>query len=420
MSGKTRKRSTGARPTNAASAAQVPVAPPAPSGQRRATDRLTTSRRSVAQPAPNRLPIYLALAALALLILIGAIFLPSFLGLGGPPPPATGTPGAVAAGGRISFVRTTEEGSKRDLFVMNADGSQQQQVTRDIIVQGSSNWSPDGKQLIVQATVNGFDRIVKIALGADNRPAETLQLTPDIEADSGLPVWSPDGSRIAFQSKGDGDNYQVFVMNADGNDKRRVSDGKGYAGQPAWSPDGKTLIYVSGEQGVQGANRDIFSVPVEGGTPTRITNLNSSLDRPQWSPDDTTLSAVQVMGERDVRLLVMNTDGSNLRTLTQGNVARGQRYSPSGAELTYYTISPEQGSDVYTIRVTDGITTNVTPSVGDDYVPAWSPDGKKLTWASTAGNEPHKIVVGNADGTDRRTLSQGDGDDYQPAWTLVK
>ena len=69
-------------------------------------------------------------------------------------------------------------------------------------------------------------------------------------------------------------------MDADGNNKRRLSDGSGYAGQPSWSPDGKTLVYVHGGKPDIGTPKELYVVPVAGSPTMRV-----ALDNPRGSLD---------------------------------------------------------------------------------------------------------------------------------------
>src|SRR4051812_45352886 len=217
MSSKTR------RARSARSASPAAVVLPQPN---------TGRSQSSAARRPGRLWLVGGLAV-ALLAIVGLSFFAQGLwSIGQTPVPASYSPE-----GRIAFVRQTAEG-KRDLFVVNPDGTHQEQVTRDIGIEGTNSWSPDGRRVMVQASVDGTSTVVRIDIGPDNKPSNAVQLTADKKADSAFPAWSPDGSLIAFQSKRDGGDHQVFVMNADGNNKRRLSDGKGYASQPVWSPDG--------------------------------------------------------------------------------------------------------------------------------------------------------------------------------------
>ena len=331
----------------------------------------------------------------------------------------TATTTTAKGPGRIAFVRSDPTTSVRNLFVVNADGTNQQQVTDGFDINGAPAWSPDGSSVLIQTDIERITTIVRVTVGPDNKLADSAQLTTDIKADSVSPIWSPDGTMIAFQSKRDGPLSQVFVMNADGSNKRRLSDGNGFAGQPSWSPDSKMVAYVSGEQQTAGAAREVFTIAVDGGTPTRITDTGGSFGNPIWSPDGESIACVQLVGDRDYKLLLMNVDGSNVRTLDEGQVIKAPAFSPAGDAIVYYTVS-NVGSDVTIYNIETERTTGVTKSQGDNYSPIWSPDGSRLAWASTPGNAPHKIVVGMRDGTDRLTVSSGEGDNSFPTWGVSK
>lgn len=336
-----------------------------------------------------------------------------------PTPSATITNEVARTQGRISFIRRSHDGKNRDIFVINADGTDQQQLTSGIFVEGTALWSPDGQRIIAQVSMNGVSTIARFAFGPDNKSTEQVLLTADIKADSAFPAWSPDGKMVAFQSKRDSDLSQVFVMDANGNNKLCVSDGNGFAGQPSWSPDGKSIAYAGGAQQVSGAKREIYVVPMTGGTPAQITKSGGSLTTPIWSPDGKQLICLQIVGERDYKILIMNADGSNLRTLFEGGAIAGASFSPSGDAVLFYNIG-DKGEAVHTVKVADGADTSITATGNGDYYPVWSPDGKQIAWASSADKQLHKIVAANADGTGRRIISTGEGDDYGTSWALLK
>ena len=335
--------------------------------------------------------------------------------------PTTGTVSNQAARtqGRISFIRRSADQKSRDIFVVNADGSGQNQLTKGVVIEGTAAWAPDGRRIIAQVSVNNISTIARFTVGDDNKSVEQVMLTADIKADSAFPAWSPDGKMVAFQSKRDGPLSQIFVMDADGNNKVRVSDGNGFAGQPSWSPDGTYIAYAGGAQQVSGAQREIYVVPASGGTPKQITNSGGSLITPVWSPDGSHLICLQVLGERDYKILIMGTDGTNLRTLFEGGAISGPSFSPSGDAVLFYNIS-EKGEAVHSAKVADGSDTSITATGSGDYYPVWSPDGTQIAWASSADKQLHKIVAANDDGSDRRIVSTGEGDDYGTSWALLK
>jgi hypothetical protein len=178
-------------------------------------------------------------------------------------------------GSRIAFARLLQPFFQTDIWLINADGTGQTQVTTtDSIFETYPTWSPDGSTI---AFSRGGD-IWKRHLGTG---VET-ELTTNPFHDS-WPTWSPDGSKIAFAATdrdddGSGNNfYELFTMNPDGTGLTRITNDEFRDLQPAWSPDGSTLVYTTIRLGTPA----IFTVEVAGGTPERLTPLS---ERDEWFP----------------------------------------------------------------------------------------------------------------------------------------
>src|SRR5215203_4964243 len=278
------------------------------------------SPRSVTPPPPppkegGSMLVVWGGAILATLVLafLAILFLPGIVGPNsGPTPTPTVMPvGSVTSvgptaietpidsanpQGRIAFVRSDESGL-RSLYVVNADGTNQQRVTDSIIVEGTIVWTPDGTSVIMQAGVDGVSRVVRVGVGPDNKMADSAQLTADVTGDSAFPALSPDGKMVAYQFKPKDGQFQIYVMNIDGSNKRMVSDRSGVASLPAWSPDSKSIAYVQGAEQTAGSVKEIWTTDVEAGTPQKITNTGVALTYPTWSPDGKFIASAEVVGE---------------------------------------------------------------------------------------------------------------------------
>jgi hypothetical protein len=103
------------------------------------------------------------------------------------------------------------------------------------------------------------------------------RLTNDSATDS-APNWSPDGSKIAFETNRDG-NFEVYVMNADGSGLLNLTSNSASDRQPSWSPDGTQIAFQSNRDG----NFEIYKMDADGGWPTRLTNSPGADVNPDWA-----------------------------------------------------------------------------------------------------------------------------------------
>jgi Tol biopolymer transport system component len=219
------------------------------------------------------------------------------------------------------------DGRSSEIYVMNADGSEQRMLTRIAAQLGDSvdlAWSPLGNKIAFVSRRDGsLELYVMNADGTGQR-----RLTRNTVRDSN-PVWSPDGRRIAFDS-----NWQLWVMNADGSGQRRLTRNGARNVAPAWSPDGQRIAFERRLGRVQSTSwcsgcgtARIFEVHVmnaDGSEQQRLTprgsDLRAGLDdrdrKPGWSPDGRRIAFVSKRNGNN-EIYVMNADGSGQRNLTR-------------------------------------------------------------------------------------------------------
>jgi TolB protein len=258
------------------------------------------------------------------------------------PPLETGGIDITSLAGRIVF------DNFEDIYVMDADGTNVQQLTQKAGPEFDPMWSPDGERIVYRDSTRGTNQDDEIYVMNADGSAQT-NLTKDPANDWG-PAWSPDGSRIAFNSTRAGSRPQLFVMNADGSGVQQLTEQE--AEYPTWSPDSTQIAFMSAEPSASGnnPNYNIYVVNADGSGITQLTDAPSEDGWPAWSPDGAKITfstgrddcGVSTAGDckrsGDIGpyfdIWVMNRDGSGQTRLTQ---APGQfsAWSPDGRTILF-------------------------------------------------------------------------------------
>jgi Tol biopolymer transport system component len=193
-----------------------------------------------------------------------------------------------------------------------------------------------------------------------------------------FPLWSPDGSRIAFATqRGDGDDgWDFSVMNADGTGSRRLLSALVSKSGREWSPDGRRIVLTAAVE----SSVDVYVADVATARLTRLT-LSSAEDRdPSWSPDG---AHITFSSERDGNreIYMMRADGGDVRRLTNhAAVDASPVWSPDGARILF--VSGRDGTqDLYTMkRDGTGLERMTINAHSSRDVPRWSPDGSLVAF----------------------------------------
>ena len=176
-------------------------------------------------------------------------------------------------------------------------------------------------------------------------------------------------AQIAFASNREG-NFEIYVMDTDGKNPRRLTDNPALDWHPSWSPNGKRIVFSS-EKGDSGWDIDIYVIDADGGNLRKLTNNRLIDNYPSWSPDG---EHIAFASERDGNLdiYVMDTDGKNLRRLTKnlGN-AWNPSWSPNGERIAF-TSNGNGNNDIYVMNANGKIPQNLTGKFFEqDVTPAW-------------------------------------------------
>jgi TolB protein len=230
-----------------------------------------------------------------------------------------------------------------------------------------------------------------------------------------LPAWSPDGRSIAYVSYRQGSPFVYLASIFEGKSTTNVTGEKGgsMAFAPAFSPDGKRIVYASNRSG----SMNIWVVNTDGSGAHRLTNTAALDTAPCFSPTGQEIAFTSNRGGTP-QIWVMDTEGLNVRRLTTvGNWNDAAAWNPSKqyAEIAYTARLEAGGFDIAVLDLASRQVRQITEGRGSCEYPAWSPNGRHLVFSCHRGGT-WQITVSDRDGRNFQTLSAGPGNNVYPDW----
>ena len=263
---------------------------------------------------------------------------------------------------------------------------------------------------------------------------ETAQITG---LENTYPAWSPDGTKIVFESTRNGPDADIFLMNADGSNVVQLTRNDSYDGTPAWTPDGRFIVFASERDG----NEEVYRMRTDGSEPVNLSRHPGADGHPRVSPggqliyfnsnrssDPATFSRGTMDRDHNHEIYTMTLEGGDVRRVT--DLPDWDTYptvSPDGTQLLWRRIAPTGGksesgrnSEVFWMDLKSGEQRNLTSNQAYDGWPAWSPDGRRIAFASNRANsefEAFDIYVAEADGSNPTRVTFGNGIEGTGSWT---
>ncbi len=309
----------------------------------------------------------------SLIVLLGLLGNEVRAGGGTPTPapnPSMPAPAPGQSTGQIAFTSVRE--GNQDVYVMNTDGSEQRRLMNIPENDGQPAWSPDGLQIAFETNRDGNWEVYRVNVsGAPN----LTQITNHPEAD-GAPSWSwiPGGSwQIVFHSKRNGP-WNIYTLDPqDGTLTSNLSDKIGLAvdsEDPALSPDGSSIAFTSMLDG----NRDLYVMNLDGSDIKRLTTDLAADGKPAWSPDGQWI-AFETRRDGDWEVYWIKVDGSGILNLTRNSAASDGHptWSPDGKQIAFQS-NRDGNWNIYVLDVDQlGMARQLTNDPADDLHPAWRP-----------------------------------------------
>jgi Tol biopolymer transport system component/serine/threonine protein kinase len=316
--------------------------------------------------------------------------------------------------------------------------------------------SPDGRRIaFTRRGPSGDPRVMLATIGAVDK---TAPLCRENVGQWGQlsPAWSPDGTRIAFA-----DHNHLWVASVADGSARQVTESKGVDSNPVWSSDGRSLLFSS----FRGEAFALWRVEVESGRLERLTygsgpEVEPSVDRrgdklvftthssdarivvrdlatgvtnsatgyredlhPALSPDGKTVIFTSDRWGGPGSIATESLDGTRLLSASLHRVADFPaalpRFSPDGKWIAFWRVI-DDARDIWIMPSEGGEATRFTDDPAADIHPAWSPDGRRIAFASERAGGSHIWVGGVANGRaagPAYRVTSGPGTDMQPEWS---
>ncbi len=223
-----------------------------------------------------------------------------------------------------------------------------------------------------------------------------------------LPSWSPDDERMVYTSFSRNAS-EMYVINRRGGGRIKIHTGLALNTSARFSPVGHDIAFVGSVNG----NPDIYVIRDDATNLRRLTTSYSIESTPEWSPNGRQICFTSGRSGTP-QIYVMDAEGTNIRRISfEGQWNDDARWAPDGERLAYTS----RVNGVFQIRITNVVTgeSHILAGEGSNEQPSWSPDGKWIAFQSNRSGK-WQIYRMRADGTDLMPLTS-QGENKEPDWS---
>lgn len=230
------------------------------------------------------------------------------------------------------------------------------------------------------------------------------------------PSLSPDGRRMVYGAVFEG-REQLFTMNADGSGEKLLTRDDANHEDPAWSPDGKKIAFVS----IAGGHERIAFMNVDGSDITLLTPPDVRAIHPSWSNDSRRIiyctdDDLHPPKKNAADIDVIDLASRKIARVITGGVNTYASWSPDMKQIVYRHMIGDMNSEVYLADADGSHVRNLSRHPAFDGWPAWSPDGKRIAFASNRHGR-YQIFVMSRDGGEPKLVANTEGRATAPRWS---
>ncbi len=303
--------------------------------------------------------------------------------------------------------------------------SAEQLLSLSSVVGGATEpvWSPDGSQIAFLGAFGGPSGIWVISPTGGSPRLIVRNIPVNGMGYGQQPTWSPKGDYLAYVSTKAGDSPEIWLWNAHTGADLQLTHMGGGLYSLSWSPDGTRIAFSDGRYG----NQDIYTVTVPGGEVVRLTGDPRYEDFPSWTPDGRTI-VYDRLDERWIRhdVMAIPADGSTPPRLV---VSEPELFDYGGGRaFGFAPVSPDGKRVLFKSQRSGQINYWTAPLAGGDPRPVaaepaeqsegtWSPDGSHIAYVSNRDGTKGLYVVSAAGGTPKPLVSPTDGVVSRIAWS---
>jgi Tol biopolymer transport system component len=251
-----------------------------------------------------------------------------------------------------------------DIFTVPPSGGKIDNLTQDAPADSDPKWSPDGTRLAFDSRRVDGHRNVWV-LEPDG--ITFTRLTEDTTSSNSLPSWSPDGAGITWVHDG-----EIWVMNLADRSRIQLTTGADDS-RPSWSPSGLIVFGRTTPNGSGGFNHTIFTVPADQSEAASvlIDVPEGGGRQPSWSPDGKRIAYVRLQNGV-LRIWIAAANGGSRKVITPGSPCPCQypTWSPDGKSIGFQAGEAKK-EQIYVVPVAGGSPRRVTDGAGQNLAPGW-------------------------------------------------